>query len=1104
MRLPGSVARVVQKPAVVAGEVLLVAAIGLAGVSPPAMAEGGPSGSDEVGGLDRSDPAPDLDNRVGRVAPSERQLDRVEALGADVRWTRFGTPASLVPRGSAFTSSRAGGPVAVARGFLRDNRLLFRMSAGAVRRLELVRAGPLANLRSSPGVSVGTDPATDADTGAVTGAVAGAQSGVPASGPQVVLLRESFGALPAGAGGLIALGVVGRDITYVSSSAFGSAPPPVAASLTPTEAWLLAADALGRPVAANAVGPVAPADDHRDWTSFTVAGFTQVQQARLVAVGLPSQGVRPAYEVNVVDVQDGTALASTSFVDAVTGDLLLRHDRVSQALEGDDPRAPVTSAYGPDCQPGCGVRLARTPVNPVWEAILQPSMSGIMTVDDLGPATKGFTGGNAESNNALASPAWTSPLARRVPGRAADNPATMATRWTDAWRRSGCDISGLRPGGNDVGAAVANVFHLHNELHDWTYQLGFTEDVGNLQLDNKGRGGLGRDRQTGFIQAGALTGGYPTYLGRNDANQVTLQDGIPAITNLYLFQPVAARWYGPCVDGALDPTIVAHEYAHAVTNRMVGGPDAGLTTPEGRAIGEAWSDLLAAEYLWEYARTGPDGSSPTAIGAYVAGNRIRGVRDHRLGRSPLTYADTAGAGDPSGADPSGADPSGAELVRNRASVWAAVNWDIRSALIRKYADAATAEGANLGRHCADGAVPVTACPGNRRWVQLLFDSLPLLQSDASMLDARDALLAADRMRFDGANATELWRAFARRGLGAEAQPPSVGHAAVPDFTVPDSLSGGELRAATLVVGAFSHPYGTPVPVRVFVGQAVHQAVPAADSDPTTGLDREVRLVPGRYALTWSAPGFGMGRASVTVYPGRTRYLSLRLHPNLASARNGAEVTSTPADIGAESVIDEREGTAWTITSDDRIDRDFRSVRRLDGVGDDSAPAADGAEGGESEGDGSAGNESGDGRAAVAVDLAGRDPAWVRAVRVSAMTHDRFTALRSFAIEVCTQQLLAPCAVDQHDRWRRIYTSPDAAFPGTRPRPVTPDLTFRDFDVPDNQATHVRLVVLETQCTGNPEYHGEQESDLLSMSDCLTSSKAATTSVAELMVYGVDP
>ena len=40
-----------------------------------------------------------------------------------------------------------------------------------------------------------------------------------------------------------------------------------------------------------------------------------------------------------------------------------------------------------------------------------------------------------------------------------------------------------------------------------------------------------------------------------------------------------------------------------------------------------------------------------------------------------------------------------------------------------------------------------------------------------MLDARDAMLAADRMRFGGANQAAIWDAFARRGMGSDASTP---------------------------------------------------------------------------------------------------------------------------------------------------------------------------------------------------------------------------------------------------------------------------------------------------------------------------------------------
>src|SRR5262249_28715526 len=77
-------------------------------------------------------------------------------------------------------------------------------------------------------------------------------------------------------------------------------------------------------------------------------------------------------------------------------------------------------------------------------------------------------------------------------------------------------------------------------------------------------------------------------------------------------------------------------------------------------------------------------------------------------------------------------------------------------------------------------------PGNRRWVQLVFDSFLLMANSAnSMVDARDALLAADQIRSGGANQGLLWNAFAKRGLGEKASSNGAGDAnPTPGFTSP--------------------------------------------------------------------------------------------------------------------------------------------------------------------------------------------------------------------------------------------------------------------------------------------------------------------------------
>ena len=59
----------------------------------------------------------------------------------------------------------------------------------------------------------------------------------------------------------------------------------------------------------------------------------------------------------------------------------------------------------------------------------------------------------------------------------------------------------------------------------------------------------------------------------------------------------------------------------------------------------------------------------------------------------------------------------------------------------------------------------------------------------SMLEARDAYLAADLLRFGGANQNELWQAFARRGFGRALEHERVRgqrHRPGPDFAPPGS------------------------------------------------------------------------------------------------------------------------------------------------------------------------------------------------------------------------------------------------------------------------------------------------------------------------------
>ena len=331
--------------------------------------------------------------------------------------------------------------------------------------------------------------------------------------------------------------------------------------------------------------------------------------------------------------------------------------------------------------------------------------------------------------------------------------------FTDAWNNSRCNPAELVPGGNDINFSVANLFVVHNRMHDFSYYLGFNEANYNLQTDNAGRGGAGGDAEVGNVQAGAI-GGLQTGMGRDNANQIAMQDGVPGITNQYLFQPIAGAFYSPCTDGGLDMGIVGHEYTHAISNRMVGGPDEGLTSEQGGAMGESWSDQDAAEYQFSHGYS--NGGNVWAVGVYATGNKTVAIRDYAINQQPaqlqrlrLRHHRPRG---PRRRRDLERHPVGGPL-----RPWSRSTTEVP---LRRQ-DAA----ARLRPGQRQGASPLRRqCPGNRRWIQLIFDSFLLQQGATSMLDARDAMLAADRMRFRGDNTKVLWDAFARRGMGGGARP----------------------------------------------------------------------------------------------------------------------------------------------------------------------------------------------------------------------------------------------------------------------------------------------------------------------------------------------
>ena len=975
-------------------------------------------------------------DRRGAVAPSATQRAAAARLGARVSWGRFGAPRSVYKHDGWLAEGLTGTPETAAREFLRRNAALF----GDVSGLRLVNDARL----------VGSD-------------------------AHVVLFRREVGGLRV-AGGTLAVGLVDGRVGYASSSLGAGGALEGTRRLTGQEAWRAAARSAGVDA-----GAVSVRGARAGFGQLRVSGLEQLQQVREVAAAT-GDGYRRAFEANVVD-NGRVPSAWTMLVDAETGAVLRRVDRLDSAADQPNwayfTNNPPLSGSGTDrriigCFPSGTAPAAPCSFDQRRSEAATPAPWDV--IEPVPTPSHTTSGNNADTALSAASPL--------TPGPDRGVRPTSPTReyrspFTNVWQTSDCDPSNFTAGivpatgpdtfagteANDVNAAVISLFSNHNNMHDWAYDLGFTEENFNMQVNNFGKGGADGDPELGDAQGGALAGGFPSYTGRDNANQITLQDGVPPITNMYLWQPVAGAFYPPCVDGDFDMSVIGHEYTHAISNRMVGGPDEGLTSNadgQARAMGESYSDLTAVEYLMEHGYAPSDDENPFAVGAYVTGSKQKGIRNYAMNDSPLNYSGVQGY-----------DGSGNGSPHDDGEIWSAANYDIRQALVAKYGAGSAAD--QLA--CARGQRAADECPGNRRWMQIVFDAYLLMAPEVSMLDSRDAYLAADRMRFGGANQGELWTAFARRGFGENAASPDP----TPDDDSvdfggtdnPDPVPSFESPLRTdesAVTFAPVDENGQPLEGELFVGEYEANVTPVADTDGATPRGATVELLPGEYAFVARADGRGAQKFTRTISGGKLVDLTVTMPANRASGTNGATIAGE--GVNREALIDDTEETNWAVVG--------------------RAPDVAGAQ--------------------VTVRLGGGEQL-VDRVQASALLRaaddtdeqedpggqNRFTALRQFELLTCS----GTCAADGD--FDSIYTSPADASPGGVPRPLAPDMILRGFDVPDTQATHVRLRVLANQCTGSPIYPVEQENDDLSASDCTVGSAATPrrdqdVRAAELQVF----
>ncbi len=199
----------------------------------------------------------------------------------------------------------------------------------------------------------------------------------------------------------------------------------------------------------------------------------------------------------------------------------------------------------------------------------------------------------------------------------------------------------------------------------------------------------------------------------------------------------------PEVDGDFDNGVIAHEYGHGISTRLTGGPGNSSCLNNAEQGGEGWSDWFG---LMLTMKAGDTSVKPRGIGTYVQNQPTsgRGIRPSPYSTdfavNNYTYAATN--------NPVLTQPHGVGFV------WATMLWDMTWSFVDKY-------GFDADLYNGKG--------GNNMAMQLVIDGLKMQVCKPGFVDARDAILAADRANYGGANQQMIWKAFARRGLGFSAQ-----------------------------------------------------------------------------------------------------------------------------------------------------------------------------------------------------------------------------------------------------------------------------------------------------------------------------------------------
>ncbi len=451
-------------------------------------------------------------------------------------------------------------------------------------------------------------------------------------------------------------------------------------------------------------------------------------------------GLRPAWSFHVLD-EDGVSYYEI-IVDETSGAVLAKENLT---LFQSGPRGLVFERESPQPNPSPGVR-ASGPL-PLVTRSVQPFTG------DAAASPRGWVSGTETAgNNVVAGADYRGLLF----------PAPRKTAAANLDFSFPLELGAGAPNPvNFTDASTVNLFYWGNRAHDLFYELGFEEAAGNFQQDNFGKGGAGGDPMLAYSLYAAAA---DTRVNLNNAFYRRRSNADGTESGIHMFLGTSTLT-GVFTDSSYDALVVIHEYAHGVSTRLVRQ----LAGPQGGAMGEAWSDFFALEFLL------PPGAPVDGI--YAGGSEYffqlfgTGLRTRpyttNLEINPLTYREL------------GRVLSSGPEVHADGEIWVSALWEMRAALIRQHGEA----------------------EGRRRARLLVIDGMKLSPPSPTMIDMRDAILLADRTAFNGASQEQIWAAFARRGLGVLAQSGAFSSMhVVPSFERPSPTGSMKLYEDIFVIG----------------------------------------------------------------------------------------------------------------------------------------------------------------------------------------------------------------------------------------------------------------------------------------------------------------